>query len=72
MLRALHGAEFRLNLIAFANIKAKFIATRPTEILIYRACVTLENKGVAVFLGVLRAVLAPGRKARKRRFASQA
>jgi len=56
MLQALHGAEFRLNLTAFANIKAKFIVVKPTEILIFRACIALENKGVAVFLGVPRAV----------------
>ena len=52
----LRDTEFRSNLTAFANIKAKFIATRPIEILIFRACVTLENKGVALFLEVLRAV----------------
>ena len=50
------SAEFRLNLITFANIKAKFIVIKPTEILIFRACVAPENKGVAVFLEVLRAI----------------
>lgn len=49
-LETLHGAEFRSNLTAFANIKAKFIVIKPIEILIFRACVTLENRGVAVFL----------------------
>jgi len=53
------SAEFRLNLIAFANIKAKFIVIKPTEILIFRAYVALENKGIAVFLEVLRAVFSP-------------
>lgn len=50
------GAKLRLNLIAFANIKAKFIVIKPIEILIFRAYVMLENKGVAVFLRMRRAV----------------
>ncbi len=52
----LRDTEFRSNLTAFANIKAKFIVIKPIKILIFRACVTLENKGVALFLEVLRAV----------------